>query len=233
MRVLALAALAAALIPVGVAAQSVPPVLQSKGCLGCHAVDKQVVGPAFKDVAAKYRGEKGAEGRLVEKLKTGQGHPMKIDATDAELKSAVQFVLAQGAGAAKPAAAEAKPAAQSAPPPTAPAASKPSAVSALAEAKGCFGCHAIDKQVVGPPFRQVAAKYRDDKGAEARLFGKLQQGTGHPIKVDGTDDEIKALVQFVLSQASATKPAAAAPLAPVEAAPNLDKQGALLCRHID
>ena len=68
-------------------------VLKAKGCLGCHEMDKKKVGPAYKDVAAKYKGNKDAEGMLVGKLKEGKGHP-KVAASDAELKAAVQHVLA-------------------------------------------------------------------------------------------------------------------------------------------
>ena len=73
-------------------AQSGADVVKTKGCLGCHDVDKQKVGPAFKDLAAKYKGDKGAEARLVDKLKEGKGHT-KISASDAELKAAVAHVL--------------------------------------------------------------------------------------------------------------------------------------------
>ena len=40
-------------------------------CFACHAVDKKLVGPAYKDVAAKYRGDASAEAKLVEKVKKG------------------------------------------------------------------------------------------------------------------------------------------------------------------
>jgi cytochrome c len=47
---------------------------QKSGCLACHALDKKVVGPAFKEIAAKYKGDKGAEAKLVQKvLKGGSG----------------------------------------------------------------------------------------------------------------------------------------------------------------
>ena len=68
-------------------------VLKAKGCLGCHDVDKKKVGPAMKDIAAKYKGKKDAEGMLVGKIKEGKGHP-KVAATDDELTSAVKQVLA-------------------------------------------------------------------------------------------------------------------------------------------
>ena len=73
-------------------AQSGPDVMKAKGCMNCHEMDKKKVGPAFKEVAAKYKGDKSAAGTLVAKLKDGKGHP-KADASDAELKAAVGTVL--------------------------------------------------------------------------------------------------------------------------------------------
>jgi cytochrome c len=82
-------ALAAALVAGVAFAQSGADVLKSKGCNNCHEVDKKKVGPSYKDIAAK----KKSEAELVAKLKEGKGHP-KIAASDAELKAAVQHVLA-------------------------------------------------------------------------------------------------------------------------------------------
>ena len=65
---------------------------KAKGCLGCHDVAVKKVGPAYKDVAAKYKGNKDAEAMLTAKLKDGKGH-MKIAASDAELKTLVQWTL--------------------------------------------------------------------------------------------------------------------------------------------
>ena len=68
-------------------------VLKDKGCMGCHDNDTKKVGPSFKDIAAKYKGQKGAEADLIAKLKEGKGH-MKVTASDADLKAAVTQVLA-------------------------------------------------------------------------------------------------------------------------------------------
>jgi cytochrome c len=73
-------------------AQSGADVLKAKGCLNCHDMNKQKIGPSYKDVAAKYKDKKSAEDELVAKLKAGTAHP-KIAATDAELKAAVRHVL--------------------------------------------------------------------------------------------------------------------------------------------
>lgn len=44
---------------------------QKNACLSCHGVDKKIVGPAFKDVAKKYAGDKAAQAKLVAKVKAG------------------------------------------------------------------------------------------------------------------------------------------------------------------
>ena len=69
-------------------AQSGADVVKAKGCLNCHAVDTKKVGPSFKDIAAK----KPDAAAAVAKLKDGKGHP-KVNASDAELKAAVGYVL--------------------------------------------------------------------------------------------------------------------------------------------
>lgn len=73
-------------------AQSGPEVLKAKGCLNCHEMDKKKVGPAYKDVAVKFKDDKNAEATLLDKIKEGKNHP-KIAASDAELKAAIQTVL--------------------------------------------------------------------------------------------------------------------------------------------
>ena len=88
------AAVAGAIVAGAVLAQSGADVVKAKGCLTCHAVDQKKIGPSYKDVAAKYKDDKGAEGKLVAKLKDGKDHP-KIAASDAELKAAVGYVLSR------------------------------------------------------------------------------------------------------------------------------------------
>jgi cytochrome c len=84
-----------AAIAAGVAiAQSGADVVKAKGCLICHAVDQKKVGPSYKDVAAKYKGDGAAVEKLTAKIKEGKAHP-KVAATDAELKTAVEYVLSR------------------------------------------------------------------------------------------------------------------------------------------
>ena len=67
---------------------------QKSGCLNCHAVATKKVGPAFKDVAAKYKGDAGAEAKLVTEISTGKGHPA-VKASADDVKSLVKWVLSQ------------------------------------------------------------------------------------------------------------------------------------------
>ena len=73
---------------------------KAKNCMACHAVDKKVVGPSYKDVAAKYAGQKDAVDKLAQKvIKGGAGvrgpvpMPANPQVTEAEAKQLVQWVL--------------------------------------------------------------------------------------------------------------------------------------------
>ncbi|HEU0282924.1 MAG TPA: c-type cytochrome, partial [Gallionella sp.] len=73
---------------------------KKNNCLACHAIDKKVVGPAWKDVAAKYRGDAGAEARLMNKIaKGGSGvwgatmMPPSPQVSEADRKTLARFVL--------------------------------------------------------------------------------------------------------------------------------------------
>jgi len=75
---------------------------KSKNCMACHSVQNKVVGPAYKDVAAKYAGQKDAEAKLVAKvLKGGSGSwgavpmPANPQVTEAEAHTLVKWVLSQ------------------------------------------------------------------------------------------------------------------------------------------
>ena len=66
---------------------------QKSGCLTCHAVDSKKVGPSFKSVAAKFKGQADAEAKLVAQLKSGKGHPA-VKTNDADTATLVKWVLA-------------------------------------------------------------------------------------------------------------------------------------------
>jgi cytochrome c len=75
---------------------------KAKNCMACHAIGTKLVGPAYKDVAAKYAGQKGAEDKLVQKvMKGGSGvwgpvpMPANPQVSEAEARSLVKWVLSQ------------------------------------------------------------------------------------------------------------------------------------------
>jgi cytochrome c len=74
--------------------------MKKNGCNACHAEDKKVIGPSYKDVAAKYKGDAGAVAKLAAKIKTGgKGTWGEIpmppnNVTDDEAKKLAAWVLA-------------------------------------------------------------------------------------------------------------------------------------------
>ena len=95
----ALFALAAAAV-VASPAMAQMELAQAKNCLACHAVDHKVVGPAYKDVAAKYAGDKAAVDKLAQKImKGGSGvwgpvpMPANPQVNEAEAKKLAAWVL--------------------------------------------------------------------------------------------------------------------------------------------
>jgi cytochrome c len=80
------------------------------------------------------------------------------------------------------------------------------AAEALAKNSGCFACHAVDKKLVGPSYKDVAAKYRNDKNAAANLAKKVKAGgkgvwgdVPMPPNAHVKDADIKTIVQWILS----------------------------------
>ena len=77
---------------------------------------------------------------------------------------------------------------------------------ALAKSKNCLTCHAVDKKLVGPAYKDIAAKYKGDSSAPAKLAAKVKAGGKGawgemPMPPNNvTDDEASRLVAWVLSQ---------------------------------
>jgi len=76
----------------------------------------------------------------------------------------------------------------------------------LAKSSGCLACHTLDKKLVGPGFKDIAAKYKDDSGAAASLAEKVRKGTKGvwgpipmPPNATVSDANIKTLVKWVLT----------------------------------
>jgi cytochrome c len=77
----------------------------------------------------------------------------------------------------------------------------------LAQANGCMTCHQIDKKVLGPSYKDVAAKYKADKGAQAALEKKVKAGGKGvwgdmimPPNAHVKDEDIAAIVKWILAQ---------------------------------
>ena len=77
---------------------------------------------------------------------------------------------------------------------------------ALANSKNCMACHATDKKLVGPAFKDVAAKYASDKSAADKLATKIQKGGAGvwgpvpmPANTQVNDAEAKKLAAWVLT----------------------------------
>ena len=78
---------------------------------------------------------------------------------------------------------------------------------ALATAKNCMACHAVDKKLVGPAYKEVAAKYAADKSAADKLAVKILKGGSGvwgavpmPANAQVSEAEAKKLAAWVLSQ---------------------------------
>jgi len=92
---------ALALAPVGASAAPVDDAMNKAGCMACHTKDKKLVGPSFKEIAAKYKGQ-DVEAKLMDKVRKGgsgvygpvpmaPNPPDKIN--DADLKAAIELIL--------------------------------------------------------------------------------------------------------------------------------------------
>jgi cytochrome c len=97
---LGIAVCAAAVLMVAGGAHASEKLAQSSGCMTCHGVDKKIIGPAFKDVAAKYRGDKGAEASLAQKVKAGgkgvwgdMPMPPNAHVKDEDIKALVHWIM--------------------------------------------------------------------------------------------------------------------------------------------
>ena len=76
----------------------------------------------------------------------------------------------------------------------------------LAKKNACTACHAVDKKLVGPAYKEVAAKYKGNAKAQAMLEEKVKKGGSGvwgqvpmPPNASVKDEDVKALVKWVLS----------------------------------
>jgi cytochrome c len=96
-------AVAAAAVVLAAPARADEALAKKYNCLACHQLDKKVVGPAYKDIAKKYKGKSGAAALLAEKVKKGGSGtwgpipmPPNPAVPDADLKKLVDWILKMG-----------------------------------------------------------------------------------------------------------------------------------------
>jgi cytochrome c len=96
------AAAMALCLTAGAQAQDAMKLAQDKACLACHQLDKKLVGPAYKDVAKKYAGNKTAEAMLIKKVREGGSGvwgqvpmPPNTGVNEKEAQILVKWVLSQ------------------------------------------------------------------------------------------------------------------------------------------
>ena len=171
--------------------------VRQSGCLECHSVYQKKVGPAWKDVAAKYHGNADADQRLFKHVTTGRkakyddghedDHPSVKTGDAKRIHNLVDWILAL--------------------PVAAPVDVK--AAESLAQQSRCLKCHAVDVKKEGPAWRDVAAKYLGSVGAEEKLALHVTTGRkakfddgheeAHPIVKTADPDRINNLVNWILS----------------------------------
>ena len=94
--------LAATITAAGTAvADELEDMMKKNGCNACHSEDKKVIGPSYKDVADKYKGDASAPAKLADKVKKGGSGvwgpvpmPPNTQVSDADIKTMVAYVLA-------------------------------------------------------------------------------------------------------------------------------------------
>jgi len=195
------AAIAAALAP-GTAAAALDVIAaqhlaRQSGCLACHSVYQKKIGPAWKDVAAKYHGEPDAAQRLYKHVTTGrkakfddgheEDHPIVKTSDPKRIDNLVMWILALPVAAPVDV----------------------NAAETLARQSRCMHCHAIDTKKVGPSWSSVAKKYLGSVGAEDKLYKHVTTGRkatfddghveSHPIVKTHDPDRINNLVNWILS----------------------------------
>lgn len=102
MKIAAAVIAAAGLLATGVVgADAGEDLLKKSGCTACHAVDKKIIGPAYNEVAAKYKGDTGAAAKLADKVKKGGSGvwgpvpmPPNPAVKDDDLKTMIAYILA-------------------------------------------------------------------------------------------------------------------------------------------
>jgi cytochrome c len=170
---------------------------RQSGCLECRSVYQKKIGPAWKDVAAKYHSEPGAKQKLTQHVTTGrkarfddghqEDHPVVKTSDPKRIANLVDWILALPVASPVDVA----------------------AAQTLARQGRCLKCHTVDAKKEGPAWKAVAAKYLGEIGAEEKLFKHVTTGRkakfadgheeAHPVVKSSDPDRINNLVNWILS----------------------------------
>jgi len=170
---------------------------RQSSCLHCHSVYQKKVGPAWKDVAAKYHAEPNAAQKLYVHLTTArkakfddghlEDHPYVKTNDPKRIENLVAWILALPVAAPVDV----------------------NAAETLARQSGCLKCHSVDTKKDAPAWKDVAAKYLGSVGAEDKLYKHVTTGRkakfadgheeSHPIVKTRDPDRIDNLVNWILS----------------------------------
>ena len=186
--------------------------ISKSDCTACHKDSIKVVGPAYADIAAKYKGDKEASKKLIEKIKVGgSGNwgdvamPPHPTMKDEEIEKMVKYILSLKGGKAPEPIAKTTTVEKSASVDS----SNPKVAEALKfmkEKSDCLVCHKESEKFLGPSFVEIAQKYASDKEAPKNLTLKVKNGgqgvwgqtpmLPHP---NLTEEEISNLVSAILT----------------------------------
>lgn len=166
-------------------------------CLECHTVYQKKIGPAWKDVAAKYHSAPDAAQKLYQHVTTGrkarfddgheEAHPVVKTSDPNRIRNLVDWILALPVAAPVDV----------------------QAAQTLARQSRCLKCHAVDTKKEGPAWKDVASKYLGSVGAEDKLYKHVTTGRkarfadgheeSHPVVKTSDPDRINNLVNWILS----------------------------------
>jgi cytochrome c len=170
---------------------------RQSGCLECHSVYQKKAGPAWKDVAGRYHTAPDARQKLIRHVTTGrkarfddgheENHPIVKTGDPKRVGNLVDWILALPVAAPVDV----------------------QAARTLAGQSRCLKCHAVDAKKVGPAWKDVAAKYLGEVGAEEKLYKHVTTGRkakfadgheeAHPVVKSSDPDRINNLVSWILS----------------------------------
>lgn len=186
-------------------------IILKNDCIGCHKVDIKLVGPAYADIAAKYKNDKDAMKKLSEKIKLGGvgtwgeipmiPHP---SLNDNDIEKMVKYILSVKGGKFVETNLKSESSLEK-PEILVNNSSKDEGFKLMKDKSDCLACHKENEKLVGPSFVEIANKYALDKDAVKNLSLKVKSGGSGvwgqvPMlpHTNLTDVEIEKMVSAIL-----------------------------------